>query len=307
MRKAILLAAAALSAATLSAAFFSSNALGQDLGPIPALAGSGYEGESSDGRIVIYSDGVPVRERLEDESGYTVTAGGIEEIVAFDSEGRRRSWTLRSPGREETHTYFYDGSRLASVSVSVDGNLERRVVYLETPSGTLAGLSGSGRSYISPDFYIYEEDDGFVRFSYHESGRTVRTDSFSEAPEYTIADDGCWTERTVGEDGEEIIRRYDPQGRLAEETAGGVITAYAYGDDGDLSEVSVTDGGSVEHTIYSNGRRVASEYLLDGIMQRERHYPDDGGIEEIRYRDGIPEYRILFDGDGQRVKEVERL
>ena len=53
-----------LSLFPLSAEAFLSNALGQDLGPIEALTGTGFEGEREEGRVTIYQDGSVIRERI---------------------------------------------------------------------------------------------------------------------------------------------------------------------------------------------------------------------------------------------------
>ena len=51
---------------SLGAAYFESNPIGQMLQPKDGLDGEGWEGESEDGRTVIYEDGVIMRERVEE-------------------------------------------------------------------------------------------------------------------------------------------------------------------------------------------------------------------------------------------------
>ena len=69
---------------SLGAAYFESTPIGQMLQPKDGLDGEGWEGESEDGRTVIYEDGVIMCERVETDSGYTITEPGrTEEIVLF--------------------------------------------------------------------------------------------------------------------------------------------------------------------------------------------------------------------------------
>ena len=307
MRKTVLLPALMMLSASLYASYFASNALGQDLGELKALSGSGYEGERNGGSTVIYLDGVPVRERYEEENGYRTVDKESEERVVLDESGRRIRWELTTPEREEVHTYFYEGERLSSASVSVNGELVSRIVYLDTPSGTPAGFSGSSSALFSPSFYLYEADDGFVRFSYHEDGRVTRSDQSSPEISYEIGEDGSWTEISEDAGGAQVIKRYDGSGLLAEEERNGIVTKYTYDDDGELASSSETAAGSEVISYYSDGKLERSSYLTNGIIDKERRYLPNGGIEETRYRDGVPEYRILFDGDGVRVREVERL
>lgn len=287
---------------------FLSNALGQNLGVIPALTGTGYEGERTDDSLVIYLDGNPIRTRTETDDGYTVKYGDTVETVTLDENGVRTSWSISEPGRDESHTYFYDDSgRLSSVSISVDGVLLRRVEYLDTPSGTLSGITGTSDSYISPSFYLYEMDGKAVKFTYHSNGRVIREDLSDQASSYELSDDGSWRESRTLPDGTVIERVYSHDGRLVEEASGSSVTSYEYDESGDLILSVVIDGEEEVRTHYEDGKTVMIEFLAGGEILRTRSFPDSGYIEEIRYRDGNPEYSILFEGDGVRVREIHRL
>ena len=290
-----------------SAETFLSNALGQDLGAAAALTGTGYEGERDGGRTVIYLDGEVIRTRTDTETGYTLQAGDIVETVTLDDQGRRAEWRLSTPEREEIHRYFYDGERLSSMSVSVDGTLIRRVIYLDTPFGTLSGISGSGDAYIAPSFYQYDLDGDAIRFTYHDSGIVTRENLSAGSIAYEVEDDGSWTETETLPDGSESVRVYSPEGRLSEERRGSNVTVYSYDDVGNLTESVTSDGTSETSVRYEGGRMVSSEEKEGGETVKLRNYLDSGEIEEIRYRGGVPEYSILFEGDGVRVKEIHRL
>ena len=200
-------------------AAFLSNALGQDLGMIEMLTGSGYEGEENGSERVIYHDGEVIQRRIESEDGYTIEYGDRTESVRLGENGERSEWTVEQGDRTETHTYFYTDDRLSSVSVSVDGELQRRLVYLETPSGTVAAITGTNDSYISPSFYLYENDGDAVKFTYYENGLVMREDLSDPSLSYTIEDDGSWKESRTLPDGTAMEKIYDTSGRLVQESS----------------------------------------------------------------------------------------
>ena len=286
---------------------FLSNALGQDLGSIESLTGSGYEGDRKDGVTTIYLDGSVIRERREGENGYTIEYGDTVETVTLGDDGERTEWRIETPDKKEVHTYFYTDGRLSSVSVSIDGELERRLVYLDTPSGALAGTTGSSDSYISPSFYLYELDGNSVKFTYHSNGLVTREDFSASPVDYEVEDDGSWVETETLPDGSEKERVYSSDGRLVSEKIGDSLTSYEYNDAGDMIKSHSINGSEEIVSSYEDGHLVSSETIIDGMTSRIRNYLDSGEIEEIRYRDGVPEYSILFDGDGVRVKEIHRL
>ena len=283
---------------SLGAAYFESNPIGQMLQPKDGLDGEGWEGESEDGRTVIYEDGVIMRERVETDSGYTITEPGRTEEIVLGEGGRRISRTVTEDGTETSYTYFYDDGMLSSVSISENGELVRRIVYLNTPSGTLAGLSGDTQGFILPSYYVYESD-----------GRAIQAaeTSASWVPPvgYTLLEDGSWREETEV-DGRSVVRIYSPDGRLISTEGSGVREEYRYREDGTLSSSIERRGNVSLVTEYDERGDTIAEYRYAGpVMETERHYLPSGEIEEIRYRDGVRRNRILFDSDGLRVKEVE--
>lgn len=290
-----------LAASSLSAAAFQSNALGQDLGPLESVSGAGYEGFAEDGKTTIYLDGDVIREREENDNGYTITEEERKEAVVLDEDGRRLSWSVETPERTETHQYFYEDGRLSSVSVSIDGEMVRRIEYLETPGGTLAGTEGSLESYIAPSFYVYSLDGDTIRYTYHDNGMVTKEDSSLPPAEYETEESGNWIERRDG-----VTRTYSPDGLLISEESGSTLTEYLY-EDGIVSEVTVTEGDKRLVTSYSDGKVSRTDEYNDGVIQKTRTFLDNGDIEEIRYRNGEEEYLIVFEGDGERVKKVERL
>ena len=267
------------------------------------MTGSGYEYLAEDEVTTLFHDGEAIMEKTEFENGYTITRPESRETVIAGENGERLSWTMERNGERETHHYFYDDSgRLSSLSVSVNGEIKRRIDYLETPQGTLAAIEGDLESYVSPSFYVYTLDGESIRFDYHENGMVTRSSSLEAPKEYEISDDGLWIE--TDENGRK--RTYDGDGRLIRDEEGSIIREYSY--DGEvLQTMTVTEGENTFRTSYENGKAVGRDEYSAGTLIKSRRFGNGEEIEETRYKDGKPEYLIVFDGDGRKVKRVERL
>ncbi len=282
----------------LYSAPFASNALGQDLGPIDALTGSGYEGESADGRTLIYLDGEIIKERESLSDGYIIREGEREERVIAEN-GRRVSRTITEPGRIEEYRYTYEDDVLSSVTYSVNGEIESITDYIETPSGTLAGISGTEENYFTPEYLVYVRDGNVLRAYYAPRD--------AEIPEgYTQREDGSWI-GTYTSAGETIERVYSQDGLLLSEKREGREDIYSYDENGTLIQDEVIEGDTRMVIWYEDGRPTRSERYYQDRIIADRVYREDDRISETRYRDGEPYARILFDRDGLRVLEVENL
>lgn len=281
----------------LSAAVFSSNSIGQEISPKEMLDGSGYELEREGGVSTLYMDGNPVMVRTESDEGYTVESEGYEESVVI-SDGRRERSTIREGGRETSYTYFYDGDRLSSVSISVDGELAKRIVYLDTASGTPAAFSGDISGYILPSCYIYTLDGSVIR--------SDNDSSWIPPMSYTLEENGNWREESTI-DGRPVTKIYSPEGWLLSAEGSGVVEEYRYSDDGTLLSAIERRGRQSKVTRYAEGKAVSVSTYDGSALQSVRSDLDDGSIEEIRYEDGKPRARIIFDSDGLRIREVENL
>ena len=283
----------------LGAAYFESNQIGQVLQGKDGLDGIGWEGESGNGRTVIYHDGAVMRERIDTASGYTIMEPDREEEILLDGDGRRLSRTVRESGIETVYTYFYEGDTLSSLSVSEDGEMVSRIVYLNTPSGKLAGISGDVTGFMLPSFYVYESDGTAIRAT------EASTSEWTPPLDYTLLEDGLWREE-ADVDGRSVVRIYSSDGRLLSTEGNGVREEYRYDDDGLLVSSVERRGSSSVVTEYDEMGKKAAELRYSGpVLENERHYLPSGEIEEIRYHDGERRSRILFDRDGLRVKEVE--
>lgn len=302
MGKLPFLAAVILLSMPLHAEAFLSNALGQDLGPLDALTGSGYEGERDGARTVIYSDGEVIRERVDDgNGGYVITDGDTVETVTAE-DGQRMLRRVENPDGIHEYRYSYRDGRLSSVTYSVDGELVSITEYVETPSGHLAGLSGTEEGYFTPDYYLYIKDGEAIKAEYHQQGRPAE----GVPAGYVLSDDGTWHGTSLV-DGREVARVYSSDGLLLSESDGDILMEYAYDDGGNVVSSRRHEGDTVHETEFLDGERHAERLYENGMLLSERTAMSDGRIEEIRYRDGNAYARILFDRDGLRVLEVENL
>ena len=58
---------------------------------------------------------------------------------------------------------------------------------------------------------------------------------------------------------------------------------------------------------YGTSYRSRMESIKNDIIESERVILNSGEVEEIRYLEGAPSYKILYDKDGKRVKEIVKL
>lgn len=287
-----------------AASYFSSNALGQNLGAIDGLTGTGYEGETDGGRTVIYNDGKIISKRTVSDNSSTLVEDGYSESIVYDNDGRRVSLTVEDGGRTTKSVYSYDGERLSSVVITDGEGIERIIEYIDTPEGRLMGLSGDESGYILPSYYVYTASDGTVSVSLHTSDETASSEFAPDPSVYSVDEDGNWTGTTM-EDGVSVTRVYSPDGLLLSLSGDGRTESYEYDDDGLMISSDVTEGEQRTVTMYEDGRTVSETIYDDGVISRERRYNDDGSVEEIRYSDGKMKTRILFDSDGLRIRSVE--
>ena len=194
--------------------------------------------------------------------------------------------------------YFYEGERLSSVSISVDGELEKRIIYLDTAGGTPAAFSGDITGYLLPSYYVYSLDGDVIR----SSGSSGWTPPVS----YVLQADGTWKEAAVV-DGRAVTKIYSPSGLLLSAEGNGVLEEYRYDDDGTLLSSIDRRGRDSAVTRYDNGAVSSISYYSGTALVRVRSYLDNGDIEEIRYEGSKPRARIIFDSDGLRIKEVHNL
>ncbi|MBQ0070938.1 MAG: hypothetical protein KBS81_03645 [Spirochaetales bacterium] len=281
-------------------AVYRSNGLGQKLEAKESLENLGFELLVQDDTETLYEGGVPsfVLTRLAD--GYEKKQGDLTERVFTDEKGKPQRRILTTSEKTEEYNYFYEDRLLSSYNYSLDGEVLRTVRYLRTKEGTLLGFEDEeGLTYLSSRFFVYEED-----------GKAVLVDPFQEdtveaLPERLVEEnpDGGYTE-ILGEKS----RTYDGNGRLVEEKETEKRILYSYGEDGGLVSIRTEESSSILVTEYVDGKAARTlEYDEREVLKTISTILPDGTIEEIRYVDGVPRYRFVFDRDGKRVREASGL
>jgi hypothetical protein len=103
------------------------------------------------------------------------------------------------------------------------------------------------------------------------------------------------------------VYTYSPEGRLIAEENENESIIYSYADDGSLSQKERINNSNKTISYYLNGKEIKSLIIKNDIIESERVILNSGEVEEIRYLEGAPSYKILYDKDGKRVKEIVKL
>ena len=293
-----------LSALPLPGAVYSSNPIGQRLSLKDGMEGIGWELDVSEASSILYKDGVE-ESRTEHKDGLTIEiSGGRTERTVFSPEGLVSERMVREGDDETLYSYFYADGDLSSVSISENGTLVKRIEYILTPSGRISSMYSPEQSIVGPDYFIYTLDGNTIRLDYLGNGRVDKTDLDNETSEYRLLDDGSWENTRIRGDEREVLT-YDSSGRLIGRDNGKVLVSYSYSEEGALLSEIAESGNERTVTEYSGSGTRTIRYRDDVIVTERMEHPDS--IEEIRYRDGKAEYRVIYDLDGKRILEVMRV
>lgn len=280
-----------------SSTYFESNELMQRKGEIEALSGYSWELETKSGEDILYKDGIVHSSKRYHSDGYEMLRDGYRERVILNSSGLIERKLVEWEDRSEEYNYFYDDGVLSSYNLSVNGEMARMVEYLTAESGALVAFESNGMHYLSTDFFVFTSDGATVRVEDGNTEESVDLDCDIEA-----LSDGGYIKRTAGYEA-----RYSSLGRLMWENSDGVENSYHYNEDGTLSLRSTTDGSETVDEYFENGRAYRIVTKKDNDILSDKTYLESGEIEEIRYLEGKPSYKIIYDRDGKRVKEVVKL
>lgn len=301
MRKGpLLLLLSALLLPLYSTEVYQSNMLGQRLNPKTELEGVGWEKTIEDSSEKLYLDGVLYSEKTIYVDGYEIIDGSTVERVFHDEDGRIIRRVISNGDSKEEYNYFYQDGILSSYNyLSPDGTLST-VRYISSDSGKLLSFERDSRSYISNTFYVYELDGSLVRLEHGESGfdRSVNKDEF--IVEYL--EDGGY--REIWGDKEYC---YSPDGRLIKEKSPSAEIEYSYSADGTLLSSLTIEGDIKTESYYIDGRVAESAVYKNDVLESHFIYCIDGYVEEYRYIDGVAAYRLLYDRDGKRLMEIEKI
>ena len=283
-------------------AVYRSNELMMALEELPYATSSGYELETGDGVRILYLDGVEIaRETVSD--GFVVLDGSDGSCIVsrYDDDGRL---VYRSDSGIETRYTYDDGGILSSATFTGPDGLVGVNEYFHTADGTITRIdSYQGGVYLFPSsstFSFFLDGDSAVYMDDGAdsvpAGEDVEKTGFSPLP-----DGGIMVSRSDG-----TVVEYDVSGRVVSTSGPDSSVSYSYDGDGNICLVTSTFGDRKVREEYSGGGLVSRMTDYDGGRMVEELF-DAGGRVEVRYRDGNPYVRIVYDDDMSTVKEVVRL
>lgn len=278
---------------SLFADVYVSNELFQRLEQKAELEGSGWELDVSEDVEVLSLDGEIKGKRTFFSDGYQVERGASSERVFKDEKENVVRRIISDEMKSEEYNYFYKDGVLSSYTYSIDGELVSKVDYLDA-NKRLVAISGDRTAYLTRESLIYRDDDGNAVII-DEDGNVVDD-------EKSINDKGTLTELIDG-----VLYTYTEEGRIKSEKGDGYLIEYFYSDDGSLKKRTSQRGDVFIVDEYENSQiKKTTEYKGD-VVQSVRTNLEGGIVEEIRYLSGNPRYRMFYDMDGRRLKEVKPL
>lgn len=293
MKRAIFFLLFLLSFPILFAQVYKSNALAQKIEEVDSLSGLGWELEDADGERKLYLDGNLYSTRKELPDGYEIISESSSERSFIDENGRVIRRIIEKGGNKEEYNYFYEDGKLISYTYSLNGELIKKVDYIFAGK-SLASLSGENRAFFVDNYYVYEdgEDKHIVTFDDAVDERDVKKD-------YSVTEEGKLVEIIDG-----ITFTYSKDGRIESEVGDNYSVFYTYSDEGALLRKESVKGSTKEVENYKDSLLDYLEIYDNGVLSKTRKTLPDGAVEEIRYISGSPRYKLIFDLDGRRLKEV---
>lgn len=270
---------------------YSSNELFQRLAVKDGLSSLGWELEALADREVLYFDGVIKGEKILHPDGYEKIWDEQSERVFLDSNGNVVRRILKDGEKIEEYNYFYKEGSLASYTYSMDDNLIKKIDYIDA-DGRLVAISGDKNAYLTRDSIVYRDNEG--------KAVAITTFDLKTVDDSNVLDSsGSFSELVDG-----VLYTYASNGRLEFEEGDGFSVHYNYSEDGSLVSIDTIQGDLKIVDEYVNSIKVKTMEYEAGITRKVRTYLDGGVVEEIRYLSGKPRYRMIFDMDGKRLKEV---
>lgn len=292
MLKSLILLAVLISALPASD-IYRSNELMHKIARIEALTGDGWELDSEDTLSILYKDGIEHSRKEYFQDGYSYSSKDQSERIFLDEDGNLIRKVIKNGSIDEEYNYLYIDGVLAQYSFyDKDGSLSV-VVYETTERGKLVALESNGEHYFGDDFYVYTLDGVSEKVSYVSeelSGVITQTE------------DGGYTREYDG-----IVYMFSPEGRLTRKEEATKIAIYSYDEGGSLTSESILEDGVETIKYYQDGSLTNTVVKEHGVIVSDTRPLPDGDFEEIRYLDGKKSYRIIYDRDGKRVKEIIKL
>ncbi len=277
----------------LSAEAYKSNALGQKMEKIDERSNIGWEREDREDETIIYKDGVTIRETKYFSDGWNIFEENSSERVFIDEKSRVVRRIITKPDSVEEYNYYYDDKAMLSYIYSYNEEIVRKVDYI-LAGNKAVGFDGTNSALFDNNAIVYNID-----------GKSVKADLAHLEPESLFIPEFDQDKLVQEKDGR--VYAFDKNGRLVEERDGNSYIFYSYSGSGELVRKRYLEGGNSRVEEYENSVLVKTTYFENNVITKTKRTLPSGDIEEIRYISGVAKYRMIFDVDGKRLKEVTKL
>lgn len=270
---------------------FDSNELFQRLSDKSELTSSGWELVSSPDRDVLYLDGEIQGEKVYYPDGYEKISEERSERIFSDKDGNVVRRIIKERDKTEEFNYFYTDGVLSSYTYALDAKLVKKINYIDA-RGRLVALSGDKSAYLTEESVVYRDANG-------KAVAITTSDLKPVDSSQSMNEDGSLSEIVDG-----VLYTYSSNGRLESKEGDGFSVKYIYSEDGALISMQTIRGDIKTIDEFKASIKEKTTEFKSGTIECVRTYPEEGIVEEIRYLSGKPRYRMIFDMDGKRLKEV---
>ena len=237
---------------------------------------------------------------VDADTGYTTTESirnnGMKEVVVTDAEGNHVSAMITSPDGSKSVQTYKDGRLISEVVTDKNGE----TISTTSITGEKDGITEYTTLHADGGKYIVRSDengkkvfegsygsDGYLRETVYKDGRPDSSiesypNGWSFTNQYTWNADGSHTIDSIAQDGYTTIYVFDQDDMKVSEECydpqGGLISSTTYKKNSD---------GTIEGTMYRNGKKYIQtykddilisrdEYNSDGIIIREQTFDENG-------------------------------
>ncbi len=308
--------------------YYISNALGMLLKSVNTNEKNGYEWivkrEVTDGKDIrtIYHNNMEEKVLIREQFREKVVIkefvdGNLKKETEYAGSRLLKETSIKDKSSVITTVNIWKGNLLKATEyyknkvlmykdnylIGSDGRLHQ--VRRTFPDGSIrtSGFHFSG-NYITTEWSNSGTEDTIYNFSKGSLSRIEKYDSSGLISVQEITAEGENRQETEGNlrNSEKILRRYDSKNRVIYEERESAqnqkkIVIYTYKNDR-LTEKIIKEPGLRERHLYS--------YSEDGILQKETVFVGDamlkeiyslenGGTEEVIYKDGIPLLKVVYE------------
>lgn len=302
--------------ANLFATTYSSNAIGQKIAPIEALVGSGYEVEEDGNVTTLYLDGKTLEQTIIQDDVKTIRRG--DRVESIKTEDGHIVYRSVQDGDEQSETFYeWDDDSLLRKRNVKNGEMESIITYI-MDNEVLLGyqevlLDDKKLTFINQKRLGYTLEDSLKGEVINHYDNLIFKSEFSsseeiKAPVIEEKEDKIILTDVKGD--ESTKTTYEKSGLIVEKEKkvnDDVVkhTSYSYDDERAIKEEVTEEGDKKIVSSYSGGKlEKVTTYLNDELFSI-RYY--DAEIYEIRYKNGKPFARLLYDEDGKSLLELKIL